>query len=82
MGAVKIWNAMEVAEEARDNPSLSSDIQSSSLTVDHSLSLPHMKPRIMFVTLLSLSLSLSFTNAFESPSLVCRLVAEKAWENK
>ena len=72
MGAVKIWNAMDVAEEARDNPSLSSDIQSSSLTVDHSLSLPHMKPRIMFVTLLSLSLSLSLslTNAFESPSLV------------
>ncbi|KAK4604361.1 hypothetical protein RGQ29_012747 [Quercus rubra] len=47
MGAVKIWNAMDVAEEARDNPSLSSDIQSSSLTVDHSLSLPHMKPRII-----------------------------------
>ncbi|XP_023897088.1 probable ethanolamine kinase isoform X2 [Quercus suber] len=47
MGAVKIWNAMEVAEEARENPNLSSDIQSSSLTVDHSLSLPQMKPRII-----------------------------------
>ncbi|KAL0013815.1 hypothetical protein SO802_000884 [Lithocarpus litseifolius] len=47
MGAVEIWNAMEVAEEARENPNLSSDIRSSSLTVDHSLSLPHMKPRII-----------------------------------
>ncbi|KAL4654032.1 hypothetical protein ACB092_01G348900 [Castanea dentata] len=47
MGVVKIWNAMEVAEEARENPNLSSDIKSSSLTVDHSLSLPHMKPRII-----------------------------------
>ncbi|XP_050271885.1 probable ethanolamine kinase isoform X2 [Quercus robur] len=47
MGAVNIWNAMEVAEEARENPNLSSDIQSSSLTVDHSLSLPQMKPRII-----------------------------------
>jgi hypothetical protein len=55
MGAVKIWDAMEVAEEARENPNLSDDIQSSSLAVDHSLSLPHMTPRIMFVTLLSLT---------------------------
>ncbi|XP_030954539.1 probable ethanolamine kinase isoform X1 [Quercus lobata] len=47
MGAVNIWNAMEVAEEARENPNLSSDIQSSSLTVDHSLSLPQMKPCII-----------------------------------
>ncbi|XP_075657279.1 putative ethanolamine kinase isoform X1 [Castanea sativa] len=47
MGVMKIWNAMEVAEEARENPNLSSDIKSSSLTVDHSLSLPHMKPRII-----------------------------------
>ncbi|XP_041004870.1 probable ethanolamine kinase [Juglans microcarpa x Juglans regia] len=47
MGAVTTWNAMEVAEEARENPKLSSDIQSSSLTVDHTLSLPDMKPRLI-----------------------------------
>ncbi|GMY35889.1 probable ethanolamine kinase isoform X2 [Fagus crenata] len=47
MGAVQIWDAMEVAEEARENPNLSCDIQSSSLAVDHSLSLPHMTPRII-----------------------------------
>ncbi|XP_028076886.1 probable ethanolamine kinase isoform X2 [Camellia sinensis] len=45
MGAVNIWNAMEVAEGARENGS--SGIQSSSLTVDHSLSLPEMSPRII-----------------------------------
>lgn len=55
MGAVNIWNAMEVADDARENPNLCSDIQSSSLTIDHSLSLPDMKPRLMFVKLLSLS---------------------------
>ncbi|KAL7137701.1 hypothetical protein ABFS83_10G110700 [Erythranthe nasuta] len=42
MGATeKIWNATEVAE------SHSSEIPSSSLTVNHSLSLPDMKPRIV-----------------------------------
>ncbi|KAL7189712.1 hypothetical protein ACSBR1_039367 [Camellia fascicularis] len=45
MGAVKIWNAMEVAEEAQENSS--SEILSSSLTVDHTLSLPQMTPRII-----------------------------------
>ncbi|KAL7168373.1 hypothetical protein ACSBR2_038751 [Camellia fascicularis] len=45
MGAVKIWNAMEVAEEAKENSS--SEILSSSLTVDHTLSLPQMTPRII-----------------------------------
>ncbi|CAL5443274.1 unnamed protein product [Camellia sinensis] len=45
MGAVKIWNAMEVAEEAQENGS--SEILSSSLTVDHTLSLPQMTPRII-----------------------------------
>ncbi|KAB1209064.1 putative ethanolamine kinase [Morella rubra] len=47
MGAVNIWNAMEVADDARENPNLCSDIQSSSLTIDHSLSLPDMKPRLI-----------------------------------
>ncbi|KAG6412145.1 hypothetical protein SASPL_124814 [Salvia splendens] len=42
MGAAeKIWNATEVAG------SHSSDIPSSSRTIDHSLSLPEMKPRIV-----------------------------------
>ncbi|KAK6124597.1 hypothetical protein DH2020_041660 [Rehmannia glutinosa] len=42
MGAAeKIWNATEVAE------SHSSEIPSSSLTIDHSLSLPDMKPHIV-----------------------------------
>ncbi|KAA8548708.1 hypothetical protein F0562_000392 [Nyssa sinensis] len=45
MGVVKIWNAMEVAEDARE--SRSSEIHSSSLNVDHSLSLPGMTPRII-----------------------------------
>ncbi|KAI5640859.1 hypothetical protein M9H77_00161 [Catharanthus roseus] len=45
MGAVNIWNAMEVAEGARE--SHSSEIPSSSLTVDHSLSLSDMKPRVV-----------------------------------
>lgn len=44
MGAV-IWNAPQVAEEARGNCRM--EIHSSSLTVDHSLSLPQMKPRII-----------------------------------
>ncbi|KAM7509400.1 hypothetical protein LguiA_019853 [Lonicera macranthoides] len=46
MGAVKIWDAMEIAEGARENTSLS-EIHSSSLSVDHSLSLPQMKPKII-----------------------------------
>ncbi|XP_009611033.1 probable ethanolamine kinase [Nicotiana tomentosiformis] len=45
MGAAKIWNAMEVAEGARH--SVSSKIPSSLLTVDHSLSIPLMKPKIV-----------------------------------
>lgn len=45
MGAVNIWNAMEVAEGARENGSLA--IHSSSLTVDHSLPLPEMSPRLI-----------------------------------
>ncbi|XP_009795061.1 putative ethanolamine kinase [Nicotiana tabacum] len=45
MGAAKIWNAMEVAEGARH--SVSSKIPSSRLTVDHSLSIPLMKPKIV-----------------------------------
>ncbi|KAK4479179.1 hypothetical protein RD792_014694 [Penstemon davidsonii] len=39
--AVKIWDAIEVAE------SHSSELPSSSLTIDHSLSLTDMKPRIV-----------------------------------
>ncbi|CAK9147133.1 unnamed protein product [Ilex paraguariensis] len=46
MVAPKIWNAMEAAEEARENHG-SSGIRSSSLTVDPSLSLPDMKPCIV-----------------------------------
>ncbi|XP_062149470.1 probable ethanolamine kinase [Alnus glutinosa] len=42
MGALEIWNAMEVARGARV-----SDILSSSLTIDPSLSLPEMTPRII-----------------------------------
>ncbi|KAI8565591.1 hypothetical protein RHMOL_Rhmol03G0272000 [Rhododendron molle] len=45
MGAVNIWNAMEVAEGARENGS--SAIHLSSLTVDHSLPLPEMSPRLI-----------------------------------
>ncbi|OIT31034.1 PREDICTED: probable ethanolamine kinase [Nicotiana attenuata] len=45
MGAAKIWNAMEVAEGAPH--SVSSKIPSSRLTVDHSLSTPLMKPKIV-----------------------------------
>lgn len=45
MGAVNIWNAMEVAEGARE--SHSSEIPSSLLTIDHSLSLPEMKPHVV-----------------------------------
>ncbi|XP_057967204.1 probable ethanolamine kinase [Malania oleifera] len=45
MGAVKIWNAMEVAEEARENSS--SEIHSSPLTVDSSLPLPDTIPRVI-----------------------------------
>lgn len=50
MGATKIWNAMEIAEEARGkngSSSTSEIIYSSSLTVDHTLSLPQMTPRII-----------------------------------
>ncbi|KAJ4953479.1 hypothetical protein NE237_030311 [Protea cynaroides] len=45
MGAVKIWDAMEVAEEARENGT--SETPSSSLTVDITLPLPQMKPHII-----------------------------------
>lgn len=50
MGAEKIWDAMEVAEEAlrcSDNNASSSDIQSSSLTVDTHLPLHEMKPHVI-----------------------------------
>ncbi|KAI4335750.1 hypothetical protein L6164_014362 [Bauhinia variegata] len=47
MGAVKIWNAMEVADQARKD--YSSEILHSSLSIDPSLPLPDMKPRIVFV---------------------------------
>lgn len=61
----KIWDAMEVAQEARDCSS--SEIHSSQLTVDTSLSLSdnHMSPRLMFVpSSFLLLLSLSITNGF------------------
>ncbi|TXG61294.1 hypothetical protein EZV62_012657 [Acer yangbiense] len=46
MGAVnKIWNEMDVAVEARDNGR--ADFQSSPLTVETSLSLPDMSPRVI-----------------------------------
>ncbi|OVA00450.1 Choline/Ethanolamine kinase [Macleaya cordata] len=45
MGAEKIWNAMEVAEEARET--CNSEIPSSSLTIEISLPLPQMKPQII-----------------------------------
>ncbi|KAH7848253.1 hypothetical protein Vadar_000139 [Vaccinium darrowii] len=48
--ATKIWSAMEVAEEeeAREKSGSSSEIiYASSLTVDHSLPLPQMTPRII-----------------------------------
>ncbi|RVX11182.1 putative ethanolamine kinase [Vitis vinifera] len=45
MGAVKIWDAMEVAEEAREN--CCSEIHSSHTTVDTSLSFPQMTPKII-----------------------------------
>ncbi|KAI4344113.1 hypothetical protein L6164_011381 [Bauhinia variegata] len=45
MGAVKIWNAMEVAEQARKDHS--SEILHSSLSIDPSLPLPDMKRRIV-----------------------------------
>ncbi|KAL0358375.1 UNVERIFIED_CONTAM: putative ethanolamine kinase [Sesamum angustifolium] len=55
MGAAdKIWNATEVAE------SHSSDIPSSSLTVDHALSLPDMKPRIVCAFSLSFRVSVVY----------------------
>ena len=47
MGAVKIWNATEVAKEASKD--YSSEILSSALTIEPSTSLADMKPRIMFV---------------------------------
>ncbi|XP_044471039.1 probable ethanolamine kinase [Mangifera indica] len=45
MGAVKIWNEMEVAAEARQNGI--PEFLTSSLTVDISLSLPHLTPRVL-----------------------------------
>ncbi|KAJ4708292.1 Choline/Ethanolamine kinase [Melia azedarach] len=45
MGGVKIWNEMEVAAEARENGSI--EFQSSPLTVDTSLSLSLMTPRVI-----------------------------------
>ncbi|GAB4832875.1 hypothetical protein Ancab_006892 [Ancistrocladus abbreviatus] len=45
MGAAKIWDAMEVAREAQAN--CSSEIPSSPLTIDTSLPLPQMAPRVI-----------------------------------
>lgn len=45
MRAEKIWNAMEVAGDAREN--CNTEIHYSSLTVDHTLALHQMKPRIV-----------------------------------
>ncbi|KVI01299.1 probable ethanolamine kinase isoform X1 [Cynara cardunculus var. scolymus] len=45
MGAVNIWNAMEVSGEARNNYDF--EIVHSSLIVDHSLPLSEMKPRLV-----------------------------------
>lgn len=53
MGAVNIWNAMEVAEGASDGQT--SGIPSSHLTIDHSLSIPEMKPRLVYALFLYLS---------------------------
>lgn len=48
MGAeVKIWNPLEVAEQARKD--YTSQIFASHLTIDPSLSFPHMKPLVLFV---------------------------------
>lgn len=48
MGAMKnIWNEMEVAAEACQNGA--NEFQTSTLTIDTSLSLPHMTPCLMLV---------------------------------
>lgn len=48
-GKVKIWNPVEIAEEAKND--YASQIFPSLLTIDPSLSLPQMTPLVMFVTL-------------------------------
>ncbi|KAF5725818.1 ethanolamine kinase isoform X1 [Tripterygium wilfordii] len=48
MGAVKIWNGMEVAKESAEK-NCNAEIKSSSLTVDTSLSLPDMTPRVIIL---------------------------------
>jgi len=52
----EIWKAMEVAEGARGDNSSSHVLQSASLTLDTSLSLPDLTPPLMFVSFTSLSL--------------------------
>lgn len=49
----EIWKAMEVAEGARGDNSSSHVLQSSSLTLDTSLSLPDLTPPLMFVSFTS-----------------------------
>jgi hypothetical protein len=46
-GEVKIWNPVEIAEQARND--YASQIFPSLLTIDPSLSLPQMTPLVMFV---------------------------------
>lgn len=71
MGAVKIWNEMEVAAEARQNGI--TEFLTSSLTVDTSLSLPHLTPRVLLVihTLLDLVFFSSLKLAVVFYSLCC-----------
>jgi len=58
MGAeVKIWNPVEVAEQASHD--YDSQIHSSQLTIDPSLELPKMTPLVLFV-IFTLFLFISF----------------------
>lgn len=55
MGATdKIWNPVQVAEQARND--YASEIFPSRLSIDPSLSLSQMTPLVMFVTLFPFSL--------------------------
>ncbi|XP_047322947.1 probable ethanolamine kinase [Impatiens glandulifera] len=47
MGALNIWNAIEIPREAQENGSSESEIPSSSISIDHSLSVPEIKPHIV-----------------------------------
>nr|GMD78826.1 probable ethanolamine kinase [Ipomoea batatas] len=73
--AVEIWNANEVADGAPDDRT--SGLLSSHLTVDHTLSIPEMKPHVVYELSLSLCIYVCVFSLLKFYSELCKDLFKK-----